>query len=157
MASAATLESLKVVDVDTHLTEPIDLWTARLPVDTWGEEVLQVRADFNGDKGLNWYIGSRRVAQSPGAGASAAWMRNNPQYLPATPESFDDIHPGAYEPTARLQWMDEAGIFAQVIYPNVAGFAAGALMRIGDPKLRLESVRVYNDFLAEWCAAGKGR
>src|SRR5262245_55486624 len=147
MASAATLQSLKVVDVDTHLTEPIDLWTARLPVDKWGEDVLHVRANWNGAKGLNWYIGDWRVGQAPGAGASAAWIRNNPDYLPATPESFEDIHPGAYEPGPRLEWMDEAGIYAQVIYPNVAGFAAGALMKVRDPKLRVECCRAYNDFL----------
>lgn len=157
MATAETLTSLRVVDVDSHLIEPPDLWTARLPIEKWGEDVPHVRADWKGAKGLNWYIGDWRVSQAPGAGASAAWAKNNPDYLPATPASFEDIHPAAYDPRARLDWMDQAGIYAQVIYPNVAGFAAGALLRIRDPKLRLECVRTYNDFLVEWCTPGKGR
>ncbi len=157
MASQAVLDSLRVVDVDTHITEPIDLWTSRLPVEKYGEEVLHVKADTATGRSLSWYIGEWRVGQAPGAGASAAWIKNNPQYLPATPETFEDIHAGAYEPNARLGWMDEGGIYAQVIYPNVAGFAAGSLMKISDPKLRLQCVHAYNDYLAEWCSVGKGR
>ena len=31
-ASQDVVPSLKIIDTDTHLTEPMDLWTARIPV-----------------------------------------------------------------------------------------------------------------------------
>jgi hypothetical protein len=40
------------------------------------------------------------------------------------PKSFQEMHPGAYDPKARLKYMDEIGIWAMVMYPNVGGFGA---------------------------------
>jgi predicted TIM-barrel fold metal-dependent hydrolase len=34
----------RIIDTDTHFTEPPDLWTTRLPR-SWGESVLHVRRD----------------------------------------------------------------------------------------------------------------
>jgi predicted TIM-barrel fold metal-dependent hydrolase len=49
--------------------------------------------------------------------------------------------------------MDEVGIWAQVLYPNVGGFGSENFLSIGDDELKLMSVRAYNDFLLEWCSA----
>ena len=46
--------------------------------------------------------------------------------------------------------MDKYGIWAAVLYPNVAGFGAGKMLTIGDGELMLACVRAYNDFLAEY-------
>ncbi len=148
------LDTVKVIDVDTHITEPADLWTRRLSPDKWGEQVLQVRPRPN-DAGLGWFIGDRYVGVAP-AGATAAWTRN-PDFHPASPKSYDDVDAGAYDARARLQWMDRAGIHAQVLYPNVAGFAAGFLMWINDTELRLEHIRAYNDFMVDWSSLDKDR
>ncbi len=32
-------EEFRVVDTDTHIIEPYDLWTARMSVRKWGEKV----------------------------------------------------------------------------------------------------------------------
>ena len=58
---------------------------------------------------------------------------------------------------ARLQRMDEYGIHAQVIYPNVGGFGSGNFLRLKDPKLMAECVRAYNDFLIDWTAPARER
>ena len=38
------------------------------------------------------------------------------------------MHPGAYDPKARLKYMDDMGIWAMVMYPNVGGFGAQELL-----------------------------
>ena len=53
---------------------------------------------------------------------------------------------------ARLAYLDEASIWAQVLYPNVGGFGSENFLSIDDDELKLLSVRAYNDFLLEWCA-----
>ena len=45
-------------------------------------------------------------------------------------EAFEDIHPGGYDVKARLKYMDEHGIWAQIVYPNAAGFSATKFMRL---------------------------
>ena len=54
--------------------------------------------------------------------------------MPDGPKTFDEIHPSMYEAAARLQFMDEHGIDAQVLYPNVGGFGAQMFRRMGEPE-----------------------
>jgi predicted TIM-barrel fold metal-dependent hydrolase len=53
--------------------------------------------------------------------------------------------------------MDEYGIHAQVLYPNVAGFGAGRFADASEPELMLALVRAYNDFLSDWSSADRSR
>ena len=53
--------------------------------------------------------------------------------------------------------MDEEGIRAQVLYPNVGGFGSGRFLKLGEPELMLDCVRAYNDFLIEWTSEDPNR
>jgi predicted TIM-barrel fold metal-dependent hydrolase len=53
--------------------------------------------------------------------------------------------------------MDNHGITAQVLYPNVTAFEGWALMALQDNDLRIAIVRAYNDYLSEFCASAPGR
>jgi len=53
--------------------------------------------------------------------------------------------------------MDEAAIWAQVLYPNVGGFGSENFLKIADEQLKLLCVSAYNDFLLEWSAADRRR
>ena len=44
--------------------------------------------------------------------------------------------------------MDEEGIWAQIVYPNVLGFGGQRAMKV-DPELRLVATQIYNDAMAE--------
>ena len=46
-STAELIKGIKVIDVDTHLSEPHDMWTSRAPA-KWKERVPQVRADASG-------------------------------------------------------------------------------------------------------------
>src|SRR5262249_39593572 len=52
-----------------------------------------------------------------------------------------------------LAYMDEVGIWAQVLYPNVGGFGSQNFLVLDDEALKLLCVQAYNDFLLEWAAA----
>src|SRR5258708_20316383 len=73
------------------------------------------------------------------------------------PENFDEMHPGAYAAKARLKYMDEMGIWAMVMYPNVGGFGAQQFLKLNDPELMLTCVQIYNDWQTEWASADSRR
>jgi predicted TIM-barrel fold metal-dependent hydrolase len=52
--------------------------------------------------------------------------------------------------------MDEYGIYAQVLYPNLIGFESPLFMRLGD-EIALACVRAYNDFISEFASADPKR
>lgn len=138
-----------VIDVDSHITEPPDLWTSRVPA-KWRDQVPHVhRTDDGRDI---WLLNDRQVGVV-GMTAVAGW----PEPFPSGPPTFDEVHPGSYDADARLRYLDEAGIWAQVIYPNVAGFGSQRFIGLTDEDLKLACVRAYNDFQRDWAAADPDR
>jgi predicted TIM-barrel fold metal-dependent hydrolase len=125
----------RVVDIDTHITEPADVWTARVSR-KWGDRVPHVRRVNGVDL---WFIGDHTGT------------------FPNMRKSYDDIPAAMFDAQARLAFLDAEGIWANVLYPNVGGFGAGGFLRLGEPALMLECVRAYNDFLREWASADARR
>ncbi len=73
-----------------------------------------------------------------------------PEYPPSMPQTFDDIDPGRLRPHMRLQRMDEYGIYAQVLYPNLDfGFEDPHFIDL-DQSCRSSARSAYNDFLADF-------
>ncbi len=140
----AVTEQIKVIDTDTHIIEPADLWTSRVSTKRWGDLVPHVLWDEN-TQDESWYFGDTRITSTAG-NAMAGWH----QFPPDHPARIEDVDPALWEPTARLKRMDELGIWAQVLYPNVAGFGTGRLLGLREPELMLECVRAYNDFLSDF-------
>ena len=150
MADAATLSAIKVIDTDTHVSEPYDLWTSRVPakyvdqvpvVETWSE---------TGSK--HWRIGDTWLAAT-GFFAQAG----SPDYPPAgNYRNLEDADPGSWNPEERLKRMDEHGIYAQVLYPNIIGFEAPLFADLGD-ELSIICTRAYNDFLTDFSSVDPKR
>jgi predicted TIM-barrel fold metal-dependent hydrolase len=138
----------RVIDTDTHVTEPADLWTSRVPA-RWAERVPRV--ERVGAKDV-WLLDGKPVG-FPGIFSMAGF----PGSFPDFPDTYDDIPRAAWDATARLAHMDGEGIQAQVVYPNVGGFGSGRFLSLGEPELMLACVQAYNDFLAEWCSADPAR
>jgi len=137
-----------VIDIDTHLTEPADVWTSRLG-SVWGNRVPHIRRIDGTDL---WFVGDTVVGM-PGAYSMAGHTGTPPDFR----KNYDEIPASMYDAAARLAFMDGEKIHAQVLYPNVGGFGAGGFRKLGDPALMLECVRAYNDFLLEWCATDPAR
>ncbi|MBK3562878.1 amidohydrolase family protein [Streptomyces sp. MBT62] len=148
LVEESSIEQLKICDVDSHVLEPPDLWTARMSK-KWGEDVPHIKRTDDRDA---WYIGDLRLGTAVGGQAQAGW----PEPYPASPLLYEDADPGAWQPEARLGWMDQHGLHAQVLYPNMIAFHTGKLLTL-DPKLRLEIIQTYNDFLSEFCSSAPDR
>jgi len=148
--STAVLDQIPIVDTDTHLVEPPDLWTSRMS-GKWGDLVPHVVWDEAAQEEA-WFMGDQRL--SPVASSAQAGWR---EYPPDHPPRWSDADPATWDAVKRLARMDEYGIHAQVLYPNVALFNSSTLQSIGDPELMLSFVRAYNDFQSEWSSAAPDR
>ncbi|MBM3672291.1 MAG: amidohydrolase [Actinobacteria bacterium] len=147
MAIASDVEL--VIDADTHLTEPPDLWTSRVPA----KYVDQVPRMTRDDQGRDvWQFGKRTVGVV-GMTATAGWS----QPFPSGPATMEECPPAAHDATARLAHMDELGVWAQVLYPNVAGFGNQHFLQSDDDELKLLCVRAYNDFLRDFASIDERR
>jgi predicted TIM-barrel fold metal-dependent hydrolase len=140
---------IPIVDVDSHLIEPGDIWTERLGK-KWGQAAPHL--EFNPKSGMeHWRIGQRMVWQVARY-AHGGW----PEYWPSFPPRLEDAMSAATDPTARLEYMNAVGIYAQVMYPNVLAFAAFAFMEL-DPELALDCVKAFNDWQIEYCSVDLNR
>lgn len=137
-----------IIDVDTHVTEAADLWTSRVPA-SMRELVPRVEVDGKGRH--MWYVGGEAVAKLGLSATAGVGSMKHP------PNTYDDMHPGAYNAEARLEYMDSMGIWAMVMYPNVGGFGNQAFLKLGDAELMLTCVKIYNDWQTEWAAADSRR
>jgi len=133
-----------VIDADTHVTEPGDLWTSRLPA-RYKEQAPHLVRDR--ETGIDtWRIGDTQGFLPVGFTAVAGW----PEPFPAAPRNMDEVPKAAYDASARLEYMDRVGIWAMALYPNVGGFGSQAFLGLKDPGLMLACVQAYNDFLIDW-------
>ena len=127
------LAGLRVIDVDAHITEPADLWTRRAPA-RFADRVPHV-VDVDGVPMWSFdgvLLDNRRVNLS-------SVIRPDGEKVPG-PAIFDferdEIHPASSDMRARVELLDRQGIWAQVLYPNVAGFGAQKFAEVADPELR---------------------
>jgi predicted TIM-barrel fold metal-dependent hydrolase len=147
-----TVHGVPVVDVDSHYTEPADLWTSRAPA-KYRDVVPHVESD---DKGrAHWIVGGG-IKLGP-LGYTVIRNDGSKQYGVLGLPSFEEMTDAASDPAARLKMLDEVGISQQIIYPNVAGLASESFTRLDDVALRNHCARSYNDAIAELQAVGAGR
>ena len=144
--------SIKVIDVDTHLTEPHDLWTSRAPAD-YRDRVPQVR-DIDGT--AMWTVDGVTLGR---ASASSVVHRDGSRHRGTDfiQWTFADAHLGAHDVPTRLAVMDEIGVWAQIVYPNAAGFGGQRFGGLTDPVLKALCATLYNDAMAELQDQGNGR
>ena len=146
--TAALFERHRVIDIDTHVTEPRDVFTSRI-ASKWRDQVPQVREVEGRDL---WLVGDTVIGM-PGAYSMAGHNGTPPDF----PKTYAEIDASMIEPKARLEFMNKENIYANVLYPNVGGFGAAGFLRLDDAALMIECVRVYNDFLLEWASADPTR
>jgi predicted TIM-barrel fold metal-dependent hydrolase len=145
--------SLKIIDVDSHLTEPHDLWSRRAPakyksrlprVEKVGEKRVWVVDD---GIELGGAMPSSVIRKDGQKSRGVEWMG----------WQIEDVHAASWDMKARVELLDTLGLYAQVLYPNIAGFGSQNFMKVKDDDLRLACAQVYNDAMAEIQAESAGR
>lgn len=144
MAAPALSDELSIIDVDAHITEPHDLWTSRAPAALKG-----------------------RVPHVEGEGMDRRWVVDGVEIATTNPVSvidktgqksrgteffgwqIEDVHEASWDMRQRVSILDEFGLYAQILYPNVAGFGSERFMKVEDDDLRLTCARIYNEAMGE--------
>ena len=94
-----------VIDVDSHWTEPADLWTSRAPARLKGR-ALRVQRD---DQGVErWVVEDGQVMGQ--VGYCSIRPDGSKSQASIAFDSFDEVHPGAIAVEPRLDYMDEHGL-----------------------------------------------
>ncbi|WP_181779165.1 amidohydrolase family protein [Pseudonocardia pini] len=140
-----------LISVDDHIIEPAHLWERWLP------RSLRERGPrlLTGDDGIEaWTYLGKRV---PTNGLSATVGREKRDFSPE-PLGYRDMRPGCYDPHARVEDMNEAGILASLSFPTFPRFCGQTFFEGDDKELGLECILAYNNWMIdEWSASAPGR
>jgi len=140
--------ALKVVDADTHIVEEGDLWTSRVPA-ALRERVPHV--ELNAEGSPTWVMESVELSWAY-RGTVIARDGTKTETVRAYSEwsGLDDIHLGSFQVAPRLEVMDDAGIWAQVVFPNNVGLGGQSVAKATSDRALLNTcIEIYNDWGAE--------
>lgn len=153
MSATKTISEIPVIDVDTHYNEPLDLWTSRAP-EHLRDRVPRVEV-IDGTE--QWVI-EKDIIVMPWPGVCVIRKDGTKFTGEVSLPEFDIMHSAATDPHARLAWMDENGILAQVIYPNLVAFGIDAIIdKAEDQELVDFCATAWNDYMIEVQQIGNGR
>lgn len=131
-----------VVSAEDHLVEPPDLFEGRLSAEVANAapRVVDTAA------GQCWELDGTRFGRSGGLVASNLADVTEPGH-------FDELRRGCFDVHARIQDMDDAGVWASLCLPSqVVSFTERLFASAFTPKIGLTITRAYNDWLhEEWC------
>ena len=163
----------KIISVDDHIIEPATVWSDRLPAkyqDVGPRIVREKVADMQFVGGVFSY---RNVAAHE-EGDWCDWWRVEDLRYPLTrvmaasgyprdevtigPITMDDMRPGCWDQTARLEDMDLNHVEASLCFPTFPRFCGQTFKEREDKVLADLCVKAYNDWMfEEWCAGTNGR
>ncbi len=146
------LDRIRVIDTDTHLTERHDLWTKRAGA-AWRDRVPHVTQV---DGSATWVVDGAVLGRAGAGGVIDRRGVKGRSFEGLYEWEIDDVHQAAWDPVARVELMDDIGVWAQIIYPGVVGLGGQALAEVvTDEALRTLCVEIFNDASAE-LQAGSG-
>jgi uncharacterized protein len=143
-------QGIKIVDCDTHFTEPPDLFTKNAPAGMVSK-MPNVRRKDGIDR---WYIGDTDLG-SMGGNVIAA--DHNKLLGRLSYQNYDQINPGSYMVRPRLEEMDAMGVWAQICFQNGGQTQAGTLLALNDTDLAMAIMRTFNDACIERMHESGGR
>jgi predicted TIM-barrel fold metal-dependent hydrolase len=160
----------RIISVDDHVVEPAGVWMDRLPAKYRDVGPRVVRAPlgemrFIGGKfsyapaeaGLPcdwWFYEDLRWPQTR-LSAAAGFDRDE---VKITAITYEEMRPGCYDVTARLEDMDVNHVEASLCFPTFPRFCGQTFAEAKDKDLAALCVRAFNDWMVEeWCAPSGGR
>lgn len=135
-----------LISADSHVMEPLDLWTGHLPEHLRSQGPrIDVRDDvvcmMVEDTVVRRFSSLQRFL-----GPDAGEERGDLVRAADAQERSGMVSMGASDPEGRLRDLDADGVWGEVIYPNLAFFCC---YRITDPELQIATARLYNDWVAD--------
>src|SRR3984893_8124290 len=148
------MADMGVISADSHMTEPGDLWVERLDRRFRDNAPRVIRKETSPGSAF----GAPYVFVGPGfhpltvAGVFAAG-RSGEELRDHMKHGYEAARPSGWDPVERLKDQDLDGVSAEVLYPSLGI----ALLSMTDTELQQACMRVYNDWLAEFCAHSPSR
>ncbi|MFW0787061.1 amidohydrolase family protein [Gordonia sp. CPCC 206044] len=140
-----------LVSVDDHILEPPNLWVDRVPKKDRDRAPHMTKDDNGMDV---WVYEDKRM---PSSGLSAVAGKSKEEFSPE-PLNYDEMRPGCYDPVARVEDMNQAGILASLSFPTVTRFCGQLFMEAKDRDFGFTCLQAYNDWhIEEWAGAAPGR
>ena len=137
-----TTRQYRLISADSHVNEPPDLWTSRVPA-RFVDRAPRIDSFEQGDA---WVLEGVDDPINFGMNACAGLP---PEEMTGW-KRFDEIRRGGYDPAARLAEMDEDGVDAEVLYPTPR--LSQAVFAYTDVDFHVALVQAYNDWLSEYVA-----
>ncbi len=137
------------VSADGHVVEPADLWTTRMDK-RFRDRAPRVESRPEAD-----YYFIDGVASFP-VGLEGVTMEDKiaGEIKASMGSRHADTRPGAWDPQARLADQELDHLRAEIVYGGAFGLQ---FFYAPDPEYQRECIRVYNDWLSEFCAAAPDR
>lgn len=136
------LEGMHLIDCDAHVTEPPDLWSSRVPSSM--TDAIPVMKTVDGKTA--WYMDGQIWASIGGNAIGLGRQKRRGVHML---QPFSEVDEAAWDVNARLGLMDEAGIYAAILYPNAVGFSSNHIFAIEDLEHRKLILQTYNDYLMD--------
>jgi predicted TIM-barrel fold metal-dependent hydrolase len=144
------MAEMTVVSEDSHIIEPADLWTARMPRDLRERAPKVMRRDFHGRES-DVFV-AEGLVPFPVSGFAVAGF--DPSEFPdRMTRGYAGVRPSAWDPTLRIADQERDGVAGEVLYPSLGM----TLFQLEDAQLRAASFAAYNDWLGEYCSYSPGR
>lgn len=148
------MAGIKIISADSHMTEPGDLWVERLDRRFRENAPRVIKKETSTGAGP----GAPYVFVGPGfhpltvAGVFAAG-RSGQELREHMKHGYEAARPSGWDPGERLKDQDLDGVCAEVLYASLGI----ALLGMTDTELQQACMRVYNDWLAEFCSHSPNR
>lgn len=136
-----------LISADSHLVEPPDLFTSRVPAALRDRAPRTEQSPRPGLDGEYWVVPESTNAEPRPAASFFSAGRTWDEMQEAIKTGFSTAPDFVFDPAARLKAQDRDGIAAEVMYASVGL----ALFRIEDDVLRQACFRAFNDWAAEYC------
>ena len=134
----------RIISSDSHVIEPEDLWTSRMP-SKFKERAPHIVSQEDADW---WHCDGQKV-MSLGIGSQAGLRFEAPEEL-RNERRYEEVRPGGYIPDEHVKDMDVDGVDVGIIYPSV-GFIMYSM--VPDTELLTSIFSAYNDWVGEFCGA----
>jgi predicted TIM-barrel fold metal-dependent hydrolase len=131
-------EGIKIVDCDTHFTEPADMWISRAPAGM-KDKMPHVKRIDGAD---HWFVGDKAFGS---IGGNVIAKDHNKLLGRLAFRNYDQINEGSYDVKERLKDMDAMGVWAQICFQNGGVTQVGSLQALNDEPLAIAITQIYND------------
>ena len=139
-----------VIDADSHVLEPQDLWQNYLEAQ-YRERALHIETDEHGFE--HWVVDGKPFLYRHGVfgDMGAIGQDLEPYFTPGkvTYQEGRQLSPGGFDPHERVKVLDQEGIDKVLLYPSLGITWEGGCQ---DADLATAYCRAYNNWLIDFCA-----